>query len=124
MVKKLTIFLLLFIAAAVAIYLYVYQDHRDVAATDASATFTSDSLQAVFTDSDPANDVKTLNAVILVKGTVTSTADSTIVLDHKIYVQLQKKTTFRENQEVTVKGRCLGYDDLLEEVKIDQAIPQ
>lgn len=124
MVKKLTIFLLLFSAAAVAIYFYVYQDHRDVAATDASATFTSDSLQAVFTDSDPANDVKTLNAVILVKGTVTSTADSTIVLDHKIYVQLQKKTTFRENQEVTVKGRCLGYDDLLEEVKIDQAIPQ
>ena len=26
------------------------------------------------------------------------------------------------NNDVTIKGRCIGYDDLLEELKMDQCI--
>ncbi|MDP5101957.1 MAG: hypothetical protein NWQ09_11580, partial [Nonlabens sp.] len=55
-------------------------------------------------------------------GTVTSQQDSMLTLENAVFIQMQKPMKLKLNKQVTVKGRCMGYDDLLQEIKIDQAI--
>ena len=47
------------------------------------------------------------------------------MLDHGIYCQLLNASDHKEltaGGEVKIKGRFIGYDDLLEEVKLDQCL--
>jgi len=42
-------------------------------------------------------------------------------LDHSIICNLKElDTTLKENQTIIVKGRLVGFDDLLGEIKLDQ----
>ncbi len=109
-------------------YFYLYQDHRDVSATTAVNTFNSNQLLDVFQDSVIENDKEILDQVILITGVATSASEYSVILDHKIFIEFDQKNynasnyVINKNQTYTIKGRCLGYDDLLEEVRIDQAI--
>lgn len=109
-------------------YFYLYQDHRDVSATTAVNTFNSNQLLDVFQDSVIENDKEILDQVILITGVATSAFEYSVILDHKIFIEFDQKNynasnyVINKNQTYTIKGRCLGYDDLLEEVRIDQAI--
>ncbi len=122
MKKKTAIGLVLVIVIAILGYNYLYQDHRDVASSDVSASFTSSELIDVFTDSDLTNDIEALDKVIEIKGRVTHIDESNVTLDSQIFVEMNSTVDLKENQLITIKGRCLGYDDLMEEVKIDQAL--
>jgi len=102
-------------------YVYVYQDHRDISTTATFQSFDSKELLTVFTDNSDINDKKILDQVIEVTGVVTDTLDNTLVLDDHIFVALEKNNIVVLSQKIIIKGRCLGYDDLLEEVKLDQA---
>ena len=47
------------------------------------------------------------------------------MIDNSTYCQLKDKTalgTIKEGESIAIKGRMIGYDDLLEEVKLDQTI--
>ena len=103
-------------------YNYLYQDHRDVATSNATSSYTSTELIALFTDNDASNDARALDQVVEVSGTATDTSANSITLDRKVFIEFKEPHQLALNQTYTLKGRCLGYDDLLEEVKIDQAI--
>jgi hypothetical protein len=103
-------------------YNYLYQDHRDVATSDATSSYTSTELITLFTDQDTSNDALALDQVIEVSGLATDTSANSITLDRKVFIEFKEPHKLALNQTYTLKGRCLGYDDLLEEVKIDQAI--
>jgi hypothetical protein len=103
-------------------YNYLYQDHRDVATSNATSSYTSTELIALFTDNDASNDARALDQVVEVSGTATDTSANSITLDRKVFIEFTAPHQLALNQTYTLKGRCLGYDDLLEEVKIDQAI--
>ena len=127
--KKIVVFLIvLFIIIAIAGYFYLYQDHRDVSTTDAVNSFKSSNLVEIFQDADQENDKLILDQVILVSGIATSNSSGSVTLDNKIFIELDSKNyktsnyVINKNQSYTIKGRCLGYDDLLDEVKIDQAV--
>lgn len=127
--KKIIVFLIvLFIIIAIAGYFYLYQDHRDVSTTDAVNSFKSSNLVEIFQDADQENDKLILDQVILVSGIATSNSSGSVTLDNKIFIELDSKNyktsnyVINKNQSYTIKGRCLGYDDLLDEVKIDQAV--
>jgi DNA/RNA endonuclease YhcR with UshA esterase domain len=67
----------------------------------------------------------TLTAGITVEllGEVTNVKDSTAVINNNIFCQFSgKKITFKTGDSITVKGRFIGYDDLMEEVKMDKCI--
>ena len=72
--------------------------------------------------SDPAKaDSKYLNKTIEIKGKVTEVSDSTLTIDQKIFCKMNgKANTDLADKTIIVKGRCIGYDDLFEEVKFDQ----
>lgn len=123
--KKIGVISLLVIAIlAVIVYNYLYQDHRDVTASEAVESFTTSELMDLFTDADIENDLKALDQVIALTGSVTQINEGQIIMDDQIFVEIKDLTGIKAQQQITIKGRCLGYDDLMEEVKIDQATMQ
>lgn len=65
--------------------------------------------------------------VVIISGKITSLDDKGFILSSSIYCQLKessKVSTLSPEKEVSLKGRVIGYDDLLEELKLDQCIIQ
>jgi hypothetical protein len=65
--------------------------------------------------------------IVVVSGEVTSSDDKGIMLSRKIYCQLKQVTDLQKinpSNNISLKGRIIGYDDLLEELKLDQCIIQ
>jgi len=56
-----------------------------------------------------------------VKGVVTKIKWSYLTLNDKIYCKFEKELPKNVlNTNLKVKGRCIGFDELLEQVKLDQ----
>ena len=65
--------------------------------------------------------------IVVVSGEVTNIDDKGIMLSSKIYCQLKQLTDLQKinpSSNISIKGRIIGYDDLLEELKLDQCIIQ
>ncbi|TYA92242.1 OB-fold protein [Seonamhaeicola marinus] len=120
--KKKLIIALIPILIGVLIYNYVYKDHRDIETEKAEFSFTSTELSNEFAVAPSDSEKKYLNKTIEVKGDVTEVNTSNIVIDGNIFCQFLNpiKDEIKTNQKLTIKGRCIGYDDLLEEIKLDQ----
>ncbi|MBN8641704.1 MAG: hypothetical protein J0L86_07845 [Flavobacteriales bacterium] len=125
MKKKLLIFVIVVIGIAASVYFYAYKDHKDIAASEADFTLTVQVLQKEFTENDSIATVKYQNKVVQVEGAITNVdAESkSIVIDDKIYAQFDSAlpTNLEIKKKVTLKGRFLAYDDLVEEFKMDQS---
>ncbi len=62
--------------------------------------------------------------IVLITGNVTSKDDAGCTMIGRIYCQFKEPSNIelKTNSEITLKGRVIGYDDLLEELKLDQCI--
>lgn len=66
-----------------------------------------------------------LNKTIEIRGKITSLDSKGLLLNDNIYCQLKegsKISLLQKNQTIIVKGTVIGYDDLLEELKLNQCI--
>ncbi|NAS30299.1 hypothetical protein GTQ40_04900 [Flavobacteriaceae bacterium R38] len=119
--KLLLLLLILVIVGAIG-YGYLYQDHRDIASEKPTFTITSEDFLTSFLEDANAATEKFLNKTIQVTGVCTSTDEGNITLNDQVYIALDDETSLTDllNKEITIKGRCIGYDDLLEEIKLDQ----
>lgn len=120
--KSKAILIALFASAIVALFIVtkiMYAPHEKTA--DVEAVFkgqASDFINDITTDT-------TLTAGITVEliGEVSDVADSTAVINGNVFCQFSgEKITFKAGEKITVKGRFIGYDDLMEEVKMDKCI--
>jgi hypothetical protein len=60
---------------------------------------------------------------IEISGVLTAVGDSTASLNNNIFCQFSgEKNKLKVGENVLVKGRFIGYDDLMEEVKLDKCI--
>ena len=126
--KKWTIVLILIfvLIAGYLLYSYVYQSHRDIASEKGVFTVTVDVIYQEFkTDEQKAN-VKYLDKTIDVYGKISSidSEENTIVLDDKMFAVFKDKmpANLKVASEIKIKGRFIGYDDLLGELKMDQCV--
>jgi len=63
------------------------------------------------------------NKVIQITGTITGIQEEGILLNQDIYCQFNDKLiSAAKNAAITVKGRVIGFDELLEEIKLSQCI--
>ncbi len=116
-----TISIVLLGFAGYAIYGYMYKPHRDISSEDIDYSLSSNDLKNVMRADSVSSQF--IDKVIKTEGVITSVEQNSVVLNDVIQVNfintdvsiLKLKTT------LSVKGRCVGYDDLLELVKIDQA---
>lgn len=124
MKKKLAItavtIVVLALAGSYIWYGYLYKDARNVSDEDAAYTLDAEALTAHYQAGQQNADAKYLNKTIAVTGIVTTVADSVVTLNGTVFCGFNEKMAQPEGKQLTVKGRCIGYDELFGEVKLDQ----
>ena len=106
-----------------AIYAYAMQAPTKIESKKVDFTGTSDQLFLKILE-DPA---AWQDKIVVISGKVTSLDDKGILLSASIYCQLKDTTVLKKinpTNDISLKGRIIGYDDLLEELKLDQCIIQ
>lgn len=122
MQKKWFFILLIIIIAAIIGYNYIYQDHRTIEDETAEFVLTSQVISNEFSLNTKSAETKYLNTTIEVSGLVSEINSNDITLDDTVFCQFSEalKASIKENSNIKIKGRVIGYDDLLEQVKLDQ----
>ncbi|WP_026710890.1 hypothetical protein [Flavobacterium filum] len=126
--NKLKFFLLLIgvsaVFTAVFLYFYLYKDHRNIAQEKAQFTLSVAELSNAFLENSEESSQKFADKTIETYGKISSvdTNNNSLMVDEKLFFTLSKSDLkdLRVNQTIKVKGRFVGYDDLLEELKMDQ----
>jgi hypothetical protein len=120
--KKLGILLFVVVVGITASYQYLYKDHRNIAAEKPAYKINTQELLKEFTGNYIKASEKYLDKVIIVNGKITDLDKNTITINNSICIQFLNTNTskFNLNDAIKVKGRCIGYDELLEMVKMDQ----
>jgi|TARA_B110000971_G_scaffold81897_1_gene83996 hypothetical protein len=115
------IFSLILVFGIIIAYNYMYPDHRSISEETVSYTLDADSLFNEFTEDSQQAELKYLDQTIIVSGVITSINANSVTISNKIYGQFETlNSDLKVNDSIAVKGRCIGYDDLLEEIKLDQ----
>ena len=99
--------------------------HKDFNKSPFEVTIESKELISLYQDNIDNANTRFLDKILLVKGSITHIETDIIILDNAIVCSLEPSQTVIEeihlNKNISVKGRCIGYDDLLEEIRIDHS---
>jgi len=99
-------------------YNYMYKDHRDISTETSKFEISAPYLLERFKKDDAES---LLNATMSVDGIITQTEEGTVTLDSSVQCQLiDGSKGLVKGNKIVIKGRCIGYDDLFEVVKLDQ----
>ncbi len=124
MKKKLFYILLLLIVLVFAVYKYMYKSHRDIASEDVAFSKTVSEVFQAFTTNDSLANKTYLDKTISVKGKITNIdlTNKIITVDEKLSARFTNKIpdNIKLQDSITLKGRLVGFDDLLEEIQMDQ----
>ena len=116
--RRLIFALALLLLGGYFLYDYVYKDHRNISAEVSKIEIVAPYLLERFKKDDAAS---LLNATLTVDGEITQTEEGTITLDSSVQCSMINGTKgLVKGDKIVIKGRCIGYDDLLEIVKLDQ----
>ena len=118
--KKIIIAIILLAIVGFIAYNYIYQDHRDIQEEMAVDNISSADIHQNFLEDLSNSESKYLDQTIEIKGVVTEINDNDLTLDDKIFCIFDKIESTKLGDNITIKGRCIGFDDLLELVKLDQ----
>lgn len=102
-------------------YYVMYGGARDLSSEETAFTVTSTAINNEFTNDLEGSNKKYLEKAVAISGTITKLEDSLVTLDHNIICTLKNpNSVIKNNQPIVVKGRIVGYDNLLGELKLDQ----
>lgn len=94
---------------------------RDVKSEEAAFTVKTKDIVAEYTKNEAEANKKYINKPVAVSGVVTSVNDKEVILDEiGICNFLVADASVKVGQTITVKGRVVGYDDLMESINLDQ----
>lgn len=120
--KKLKFLIIFLILIGFMGYNYLYKSHRDIESEIAVYSITSSEILNEFTLNIDQSTSKYLNKTIAIQGSVTDVIGTMILLDNRIvcYMKDSIYLDLNQNSIIEIKGRFIGYDELLEELKLDQ----
>ena len=123
-VVLITICLVVILSAIVGYEFTFNAAHRDISNEAITTTISAGELQSSFIENETLATSKYLDKVIATSGIINHINGADITLSQHVRVTLQttESTELQIGDFITVKGRCIGFDELLEMVKIDQAI--
>ena len=120
MQNKLIVIFILIIGSIIA-YSYMYPNHRSISKEAVSFAVKADYIHEEFIQNSAQAEQKYLDQTLLVSGLVTAIDSKSLTIENKVYAQFETlNSDLNFNDSVSVKGRCIGFDDLLEEIKLDQ----
>ncbi len=119
-----SIFVIAIAIFGVIFYQTFYASHRNIATEKPELSIVAKQLQNGYAENFEKANALYADKVIEVKGSLTAIETSSIVLNDAVQVDFLSNITLdiKVGENMTVKGRCVGYDDLLELVRLDQAI--
>ncbi|NVK52300.1 MAG: hypothetical protein HWD85_05145 [Flavobacteriaceae bacterium] len=122
--KYILISILLLALSLIIGYNYIYKEHRNISEEKAAFTVTSEAIFKEYNSDVDSATKKYLDKTIKVSGTVTEIDADNFTLDNAVVCyankEILKKIT--KKSSLLVKGRNIGYDELLELIKLDQII--
>ena len=117
---------LVLLSAIVVLYFYVYQSHRDIDAEKVAFETSVSELSQRFINNPDSSTVTYADQTISIYGNVTALdlKQNTITLDNKLIATTSKEEINRAKtgELVKLKGRFIGYDELFNELRMDQCI--
>ena len=94
---------------------------RDIKSEEAAFTLKTKDIVAEFTANEAAANKKYLEKPVAISGVITSVNAKEVVVDEVAICNFTTAdATLKAGQTVTVKGRVVGYDDLMGGVNLDQ----
>jgi hypothetical protein len=110
------------VVGAWAVWYVFYKPHRDVSAEKPAYVITSQALTESF-KSDTTSFTKYVDQAILVEGAVTGVDGSHVSLGNIICsidsTQITKASSLKNGDLVKIQGRLTSYNDLMEEIMLD-----
>ena len=102
-------------------YGFVFKEARNIESEIPEFSITTTKLLDDYNSNTEKADSLYLNKTIEITGKVTKETDSVVILENNIFCLFTKKAKDKLlNNKVTVKGKCIGFDELFQEVKLDQ----
>ncbi|WP_374173408.1 hypothetical protein [Flavobacterium tructae] len=102
-------------------YGFLFKEARNIESEIPEFSITTTKLLDDYNSNTEKADSLYLNKTIEITGKVTKETDSVVILENNIFCLFTKKTKDKLlNNKVTVKGKCIGFDELFQEVKLDQ----
>jgi hypothetical protein len=123
MKKKVILFFLLICIVSFGVYSYLYKSHRNISDEKASYSLNTNQLIEEYSNDEDLANSTYLDKVISVSGKVTqiNVKEKSITVDEKLSgLVINDLSQIKVNDSIIFKGRFIGYDELLEEVKMDQ----
>ena len=100
---------------------YLYKEVRNISSETPSVTLAAADLVSQYTNNQQKANTAFLNKTVEITGIVTQVADSLVTLNAAVVCSFDGKPNASVNAKtVTIKGRCIGYDELFNEIKLDQ----
>jgi tRNA_anti-like len=123
MKRKWLFLLIILLLLALVGYKYIYQEHRDIKNEHAEFVVSSITISNEFSQNSTKAEKKYLNKTIEINGVISEINENNLTLNNSVFCQFKNtiNSTKYIEDTITIKGRCIGYDDLLEIVKIDQS---
>ncbi|MFY7670342.1 hypothetical protein ACOSP6_04585 [Tenacibaculum sp. MEBiC06402] len=118
--KKLIIFSLLLVIGILG-YNQIFKEAKTTEEINTAFEGSSGELLTLLS----AEDSQLNNKAVQITGVITSINSEGIIIDKAIFCQFAKPETrqqLKEQQKVKIKGIIVGYDDLLNELKLNQCI--
>lgn len=114
--------LLIIVSAGIYFYYgFLFKEARNIQSEMPDYTISATKLLEDYNADPKKADQLYLNKTIEITGIVTKETDSVLILENTVFCLFsQKVKSALINNKVTVKGKCIGYDELFQEVKIDQ----
>lgn len=106
----------------VSVYLYImYGGKRNLANEKSIYTITTQDLSKEYIANIDASNTKYLEKAVAVTGKVVGINGNQVQLENAVVCNFNTlEKTIKVDDLVTIKGRIVGYDDLMEEIKLDQ----
>ncbi|CAM3656136.1 hypothetical protein FLGE108171_08680 [Flavobacterium gelidilacus] len=118
------ILIVLGIVLLVGFYGYNYIMHggaRDIQLEESAFVVSSNDIKNEFTKNIDEATKKYLNKTIEISGLISNIKDSIVTIDETIFCKMISFKNVKENKDkITIKGRLVGFDDLLGEIKLDE----
>lgn len=126
MKKKIIALFFLILLVVIAAYLYTYKSHRNIATEQGSFTVLATTLFTEFQSNEAVASAKYLDKTIDVSGNISSIdyKSKSMVVNEKLFALFANEihVTIKTNSAIKIKGRFIGYDELLGEMKMDQCV--
>ena len=120
--KILLLFIVVMFLAFISIRYYLYNGgKRNIQSEETAFTVSSKAITNEFISNLDASNKKYLEKPVAISGTVTFVNENEVIIDEVVNCNfLTVDSSIKKNQKIVVKGRVIGYDDLLGELKLDQ----